>query len=846
MGKVLVIAEKPSVAGDISRALGKFTKEKDYYENDEYVISSAVGHLLELGLPSEMGKVKWGFASLPIIPEKFELKPIARSEDRYKVLKKLIKRKDITSFINACDAGREGELIFRYIIKAVGIDKPIKRLWLQSMTPASIRENFGKLRPGSELEPLAEAATCRSESDWLVGINGTRALTAFNSKGGGFQLTTVGRVQTPTLAVLVEREDKIRKFVSKKYWELHGTFDVKAGAYPGRWFDESFKKSDAPEGDARNDFKAERLWDKEKAEAIAAACTGKPGAVTEEKKPSTQLSPLLYDLTTLQREANGRFGFSAKRTLQLAQFLYERHKVLTYPRTDSRYLPEDYVGTVHTTLEQLKETDYGPFAGKILANQWVKPTKRVFNQAKVSDHFAIIPTTEPATKLDEQEQKIYDMVVRRFLSIFYPAAVYEVTTRITRVDIHPFKSEGKILKEAGWLEVYGKAGVSDGEDNDALLVPVIEGEKVTTTDVEVRELDTRPPARFSEATLLSAMEGAGKMVEDEELRDAMAEKGLGTPATRAAIIEGLILESYIYREGRELIPTPKAFHLLDTLKMLQINGLTSPEMTGEWEYKLKQIEQSKLSREVFMREIEQFTRDIVERTKGFDEEKVGTKPFDAIDPFSGEGMIETLRDFRSPDGTLQIRKAIAGRMIDPEEVKILLKDRFIGPLDGFKSRLGRPFSAALKLTDEKKLEFAFDPTPGEGGMADFSEQEPLGICPKDGGRIFETPAAFICEHAVGEEKKCDFRIGKKILSREITKDQVVKLLTTGKTDLLEKFVSQRTKRPFSAFLILKDGKVGFEFPPREAKAKGAKGGARGKKKPAEKAEAEAEAKTEES
>src|SRR5688572_24235956 len=418
MGKALIIAEKPSVASDIAKALGGFKKQDDHFENDQYVVSSAVGHLLELTAPEqfEVKRGKWTFAALPVIPPHFDLRPIEKNEARLKVLSRLIKRKDIDRLINACDAGREGELIFRYIVQHSATDKPVQRLWLQSRTPQAMRDGFQHLRRDEEMRPLADAAVCRSESDWLVGINGTRAMTAFNSKSGGFHKTTVGRVQTPTLAIMVEREEKIRKFVPRDYWEVHGTFAAEAGEYNGRWFDESFAK--AKDGDT--DLKAERIWDQSKAEAIRTKCLGKPGIVTEESKPSSQLSPLLFDLTSLQREANSRFGLPARRTLQLAQAIYEKHTVLTYPRTDSRALPEDYVDTVKKTLETLEQTNFANHAGEILNKGWVRPNKRIFNNAKVSDHFAIIPTTLAPKHLDDDESKIYDMVTRRFLAVFFP------------------------------------------------------------------------------------------------------------------------------------------------------------------------------------------------------------------------------------------------------------------------------------------------------------------------------------------------------------------------------------------------------------------------------------------
>ena len=482
MAKKLIIAEKPSVANDLARVLTGFKKEGEYWESEDFVLSSAIGHLIELCKPTEYGKGKgkWSFESLPLLPEEFKLKVIERTAPRFEVLQKLLKRKDVTGVINACDAGREGELIFRYVMEAAGCKKKVQRLWLQSMTPASVREGFTKLRKEEEMEPLLDAAKSRSESDWLVGINTTRALTALNSKGGGFFLTTAGRVQTPTLSILVEREKQIRAFVPKDFWEVHATFGAKAGEYEGKWLDE--KVADQKVADRGAEQKPERLWSKERAEEIVEACRGKTGTVQDEKKPARQLSPLLYDLTSLQREGNSRFGLSARRTLQIAQALYEKHKAITYPRTDSRYLPEDYLEVAKTTLENFQDSEFGEFSKKVLKSGWLKPTKRVFNTAKVSDHFAIIPTMQIPAKLDEIEMKVYAAIVRRFIAVFYPEAVYEVTNRITRVGEHAFRTDGKILKEAGWLAVYGKEAVEEGGGEEGkLLVSVEEGEQVKTT-----------------------------------------------------------------------------------------------------------------------------------------------------------------------------------------------------------------------------------------------------------------------------------------------------------------------------------------------------------------------------
>ena len=830
MSKKLIIAEKPSVASDIAKALGGFTKHDDYFESESYVLSSAVGHLLELACPEgfEVKRGKWSFAHLPVIPPHFALNPIEKSAARLRVVNKLIKRKDVDGLINACDAGREGELIFNYIVQHAKVGKPVQRLWLQSMTPQAIRDGFARLRPGSEMQGLADAAVCRSESDWLVGINGTRAMTAFNSKTGGFHLTTVGRVQTPTLAIVVERERKIRDFKPRDYWEVEAEFAAKAGNYTGKWFDEGFKGKQEDEH-----ARADRLWEVARAEAIKAATSGKPGIVSEEAKPETRLSPLLFDLTSLQREANARFGFSAKTTLGLAQALYEKHKVLTYPRTDSRCLPEDYIATVKETMRVLtgegagKGHDevllarYAPFAHQVLARNWVLPNKRIFNNAKVSDHFAIIPTPQAPKNLNEAEQKLYDFVVRRFLSVFFPAAEYMVTTRITRVEGHPFKTEGKVLVNPGWLAVHGKEGQSGDEGN---LVAVDKDEKVKTEEVTVKASATKPPPRYSEATLLSAMEGAGKMVDDEELKAAMAGRGLGTPATRAQIIENLIGEQYMLREGRELIPTAKAFNLMTLLNGLGIKELTQPELTGDWEWKLGRIEKGDFTRDEFMREIAEMTRHMVERAKSYDNDTIPgdfgvlTEPC----PKCGGQIRETYKKFQCSGCDYSLWKIVAGRQYEPVEVETLLREGQVGPLTGFRNKMGRSFAAAIKLNADKLPEFDFgqDKAGDESSEpVDFSGQESLGACPKCAAGVYDNGNAYVCEKSVGSEKSCDFRSGKIILQQPIEHAQMQKMLTTGKTDLLREFISNRTRRKFSAYLVIESGKVGFEF---EKKAPAAK------------------------
>ncbi|MDP6337537.1 MAG: DNA topoisomerase III [Verrucomicrobiota bacterium] len=820
MGKTLVIAEKPSVATDIARVLkAPRDKSKDFFENDEYFVSSAVGHLLELIVPEDQDikRGKWTFDKLPHIPTYFDLQPIAKSESRLKVLMRLLRTKDIDTIVNACDAGREGELIFRYIIqyaqkklKKKMAEKTVTRLWLQSMTPDAIRKGFANLRTDEAMMPLANAASCRSEADWLVGINGTRAMTAFNSKSGGFYLTPVGRVQTPTLAVVVDREKEIRAFVPEDYWEVHATFQAEAGEYTGRWFDEGFKK------DPDNAHKrAERIWEQARADGIQTKCDGQAGEVTEQSKPSKQAAPMLFDLTTLQREANARFGFSARNTLGIAQALYERHKVLTYPRTDSRCLPEDYVDTVKETIGALGQANYGSIANDILKNDWVHGgNKKMFNNAKISDHFAIIPTLKPApSTLKEQELKVYDLVVKRFLAVFYPSAEFLVTTRITRVEGEPFKTEGKVLVKPGWLAVYGRD--QSNKEDAGHLVPVTEGESVNASEVNVEAKATRPPARYTEATLLSAMEHAGKRVDDEELREAMSEKGLGTPATRASIIEELIRHKYMVREMRELIPTAQAFSLITLLMALEVDALSRPELTGDWEFKLKEIERGNFDRESFMNEIRSMTDRIVTAAKAYDGDTVPGDygKLETGCPKCGGLVKETYKRFHceGDDCDFGFWKIMGGRQFELAEADELVANRRIGPLEGFRSKMGRAFSAELKLSDEHKVEFDFGNDDDDEEEVDFSEQESIGECPKCKGPVYEHGRAFVCEKNTGKDRKCSFRTGKVILKRDIEKEQVVKLLKEGKTDLIPNFISKRG-RPFKAFLVLKsNGDVGFEF-----------------------------------
>lgn len=820
--KTLVIAEKPSVAADLARALGKVPKKGDHYENDEYVISSAVGHLVGLQMPEDIDKKKYGFwrlETLPIIPDEFELQPLPEGKERYAQLKKLMLRKDVDLIINGCDAGREGELIFTYIYQLANCKKPFKRLWMSSMTNEGIREAFKNLRSAEQMQGLADAARCRSEADWLIGINGTRAITKrmFGSRAGN--VASVGRVQTPTLAIVFDRELEIRNFKPRDYWRITAKFGIAKGEYEGLYQRPDFKKND-DEHD-----RVDRLWNQEQAEAIVAACQGQPVAsVVEEKKGSTQTAPRLYDLTTLQREANSRFGFPAKRTLQIAQALYERHKMITYPRTDSRALPEDYIPVARQVLGNLGG-NLREHAQRVLDSSWVVPNKRIFNNAQVSDHFAIIPTENEAKNLDEAEAKLFDMIARRFVATFHPAAEFDVTTRTSTVKGHAFKTEGKVLTSPGWLAVYGRTTV-DEDSPDSKALPALSPEdkaQARTLSAQLHSETTKPPPRYSEATLLSAMEGAGKLVDDEELAEAMKERGLGTPATRADTIEGLVYQKYLDRAQRELVPTAKAEQLLQFLAAVKADDITSPAMTGEWEFHLREMEHGKYERSKFMEAIVKETKGIVERVKGFEEDDSVARVTDIISPTDNKPMKETLRGYKSEDGELMVYKIIGGRRMEESEVKQLVEHRQAGPFDGFISAKTRNrFSAVLKLNlveEEKKgevvkkwkTEFDF------GDKVDIGTLTPIWTDPKTGAELCENGTSYIVR-----ERKPDgsyeqtFRIGRIMCQKQIPAEQVAKLVGEGKTDLIQGFISKKG-RPFDAFLKKEGAKFAWEFPPRAPK-----------------------------
>ena len=817
--KRLIIAEKPSVAADLSKALGGASagikKKGEYYEGDDLVISSAVGHLVALYMPDDIEpKLKyWKMGTLPIVPETFQLKVIPKTKRKFNELKTLMKRKDISEIYNACDAGREGELIFTYIYELAGCKKPVHRMWMLSMTPAAIRKSFEKPRSGDDMLSLQNAARCRSEADWLIGINGTRAITL--QMGGLRKMTTVGRVQTPTLTLVVNREKEINAFEPRSYSRLVGSFKIASGTYEGVYQRPDFKRSDD-----KHD-RVDRIWNPEETARILAALENGTSASLEEKKKRTpQISPRLYDLTTLQREANNKFGMSANRTLQVAQALYEKYKVITYPRTDSKALPQDYGDSCINVLKSISGEDK-PHAEKVLENNWVSTdNRRIFNDKQISDHFAIVPTNLEPKNLSAEDAKIYRMITRRFIAVFYPPAQFDVTTRFSQVGDHSFKTEGKVLVEPSWLAIYGK---DNGQKENLPALAPEDGNPPTglLASVERQDEETKPPPRYTEATLLSAMEGAGKLVEDEEMAEAMKEKGLGTPATRAATIEHLIKEEYIQRDGRDIHPREKAEDLIEFLNAVKVEGLTSPDMTGEWEHKLLQMEKGELSREEFMNGIVGFTKSIVERAGKYEDSDDFLKPTEILSPTDGQALQESLTHYISKDKKLKINKTMGNRRISIEEIAEILDKGSMGPLEGFLSKAKKPFIAYLKFDpDDLRVKFDFDrdtPKSGENGEeAGESKEDPrngenIGSCPGCKQTVFETSMSYACPDCKCSSTSPFRRFSKNVLGKAVSRDQFQLLLDGKTTELLEGFRSKKTGRYFSARLAVRKSKLSFEF-----------------------------------
>jgi len=829
LGKHLIIAEKPSVAKDIAAALGSFEEKGEYLESPEYVLAWAIGHLLTLAEPQQYDtKLKsWSVRHLPIIPVAFELTPRDGQRKRLQLLRKLGRRKDVIGLINACDAGREGEMIFRRIVEYDGLTKPVQRLWLQSMTAQSILAGFQSLRPGSELDSLADAAWCRSVGDWLIGMNATRALTQRLKSRGEKGAWTAGRVQTPTLNMLVARERQILAHEARPYWVLFGTFRHGEQVWEAQYWNADAKRQD-PEG------RPNRIFDRQVAEGLLEAVRGASEGVAEEKrKRARQNPPLPFDLTSLQREANRRHSFSARRTLDAAQRLYEGHKLITYPRTDCRYLPDDYEAPVRQVLASFSiDREYRDLAGRILEDG-PQNLGRILDSSRMSDHFAIIPTGTAAGELSPDDYKIYDLVVRGFLASLIGPATWSNVERMVLVasgkEVVRFRKTARSLEVAGFLEALGRK-VGDGTDLPSLVPGRNNASGVEVTLVEVREeeKETRPPARYNEAALLRMMETAGQEVEEEELSDAMKDKGLGTPATRAEIIEGLIRKQYARRVDGRLAPTSKAMRLMDVIDRVDIPTLASPRLTGAWEHDLKRVQSGRLDKAQMYARLTEYTQRVVKNLVGFDHERLyEDEPPLGTCPACGEGkVVETAWGYPCDRNTkadspcnFMVWKDRAGRYMDRNTVRRLVEERKLGPVSGFVDRFGRGLEGTLELVQ--------DPENGKwlvdvqlGPAIDAEQEEEIGVlCPNPVGEadeIVETSLRYVSRKVLDGQARKGPVLPKVVCHREISPAEALQYFSeSGKTEVLDGFLSKRG-RPFRGALFRKaTGKHGFEFPPRE-------------------------------
>ncbi len=790
--KSLVLAEKPSVARDLAGALGKFKNKDGYLENNDYVITWAIGHLVELAGPEhyDQSLKKWNLSTLPILPERFKLKPNSKTIKQFKVVKELVNRSDIKELICATDAGREGELIFRYIYRLTGSKKPFKRLWLSETTSGAVKKGFENLRPGTDFDRLAHAAEARSRADWLIGINGTRAFTVRHNN-----LLSVGRVQTPTLALIVNREREIRNFVPTPFWELHAQFAKEDGqTYTGKWF----------KGDQN------RFSTVEDARAVESKVTGQPAKIREIKqKDTSEQPPMLFNLNDLQKEANKKFGFSASKTLSVAQALYETKKLLTYPRTDSRHMTEDLAGTIPGRLSALAGVSgYTTFVTTV--QKAGIPGKRYVDNSKVTDHTALIPTeTKPDFGiLTPDELKIYDLVVRRFLAIFYPPARYKQTRVVTDAAGETFLTTGKVELDQGWKAVYSPEKESENDDNAGTMPPLSQNEAVNTQKTEVKEKQTQPPKRYTEASLLAAMEGASRLLDDKELKEAMKGHGLGTPATRAAIIDRLINVGYIERNKKTLVPTEKGEVLIDLVPEI----IKSPETTGQWEKTLADIEQGAADPKEFMAGITELTKEIVENTRNQEASSMPQQANDALGkcPLCEQDVIEGKKGFgcsgyKENGCKFVIWKEIAGKKISRNQAKTLLEKGQTGVIKGFKSKKGNKFEAILKL-ENGKVEFQFD---NSSNKKDEGSKKALGKCPFCGKEVIEAAKGYSCSGY--REQGCKFVVWKQIAGKKITTKQAQDIMQNGKTELIKGFKAKSGKNFDAALVLGQEGKVNFKF-----------------------------------
>ena len=780
----LIVAEKPSVARDIARVLKVKGGGKGWIGAGAVRISWCVGHLVELAEPQAYDPAwkSWRLDLLPMIPEQFKLKPRASARDQWKILRGLLREDDLGEVVNACDAGREGELIFAHVYQLSGCRSPVQRLWISSMTDQAIRAGFGALRPGPAMNDLEAAARCRAEADWLVGINATRAMTLRMRSVRGSTLLSLGRVQTPTLSLLDEREAAIETFEPKPFWMVKVRFARKTDESPEASWEATWTGEDA-EGK-----RTDRLFDEADAQAILERIEGQIGVVTRvERKKTRERPPLLYDLTTLQKEANKRFGFSAQQTLDLAQALYENHKVLTYPRTDARHIGSDQVSTLQGLFEALRFDPYRAAAEETLSRWPFDPGSRIVDDAEVSDHHAIIPTgTDPRkSKLSTNEKRVFDLVARRFLAVFAADAVFAAALVETTIDDDLFVAKGRTLLEPGWRTIdppaadRKKAKKKGGKEPEPELPPVNKDELVDQREAKSQEGVTKPPPRYTEASLLGAMERAGEALDEAELKRAMKRKGLGTPATRASIIETLLNRGYVTRSKKHVVPTDQGRALLEALP---VEALRSPRLTGQWEARLNSVAEGEESREAFMADIRAFVTDAVrqlveaevdEEVKASINAGAATEAGAVIGPCPrcGEEVTGVRWGWACSACSLSIPQKVARREVSERMAKALLTDKVTAPVKGFRSKAGKTFRAALAFDDEFKVVFS------------FPERDSLGTCPACSKPVRRRGKYYTCDSG----RECPFIVSVDLRGQTLEDDHIRHLLDSGQSAVIDGF-----------------------------------------------------------
>ena len=809
---IVVLAEKPSVAEDIAKVLGISKKEATHWQGDGIVVTWAVGHMLELKYMDDYDPEfkNWRKTAdrLPYIPEEFEFKPKSGStKKQLTAIKKLMKDKSVSEIVNACDAAREGELIFQTIYRHAKIKTSVSRMWLQSMTTSAIQKAWDGRKSSEEFKPLSDAAYSRTQADWLIGMNGSRVAEIFlPKKRTEKQAISIGRVQTATLGIIVDHELEVLKHIPTPYWELNATFTNKTSTWNGRW----------EGGKSNDDVKAHWVLTQQDKDRIQELLDGgKDAEVSEKLTIGKERPPLNYDLTSLQRQANSMFSWPAKRTLNVAQALYERHKLTTYPRTDSRYLPSDMTDAIDETIANIGEqSDFTSFSNH-LKKSGLENVKRNFNDAKVSDHFAIIPTgKKPSGSLSNDEKRLYDLIVRNFLASWYPQSTIEKQKRTANLGGEVFTKEAQQYQTLGWREVVPK-NLNFPEGWGSL------DQNPTTSKIEEhtwKEDKSKPPSRLKEARLLTLMERAGKEIEDEELAEAMSDKGLGTPATRADTIEKLLSRGYISRQQSGAInAAAHGIRIIEILRRIPVEWITSAELTGEMEAALTDVQQGKLAASEYMQRIIDQTNDLVTRIRDHERSNLFTNDTSIGQcPLCNSKITETALSYtceknegKDKGCTFVFWKDTSGRWFDRSTAARLLQDKKIEDLHGFFNRNGESYNTTITIDDSGKVTSAVS----SGTRAKNTDQA-VCPCPKcDDGTIRETDTHYACDN-----DNCKFRgVGKEICKREISPDEAKAILVDGKSALIENFISRRG-RPFPAFLILDGNKVGFEFPPREPAA----------------------------